>query len=219
MPLKIGKTYNLGGNIGKVKIEKATAKGKAKSAVQLSTGKRINFGDPDMPNAPKDEKRQGGYCKRSKRLNERGFNANTLSREDWECEDSAIESMFLDERWITVKPNGAEHKGSKVKISNSGEVLAGMGGRFNGKKISDLKGDKGGDKREIMIKRQIEEVRGGTNAPKLSDGRAKAEKALKEANKKERGVYEEYARSSAANKKELDKIKDPMKKLDTTFNK
>ncbi len=26
MPLQIGKTYNLGGNIGEVKIEKATAK-------------------------------------------------------------------------------------------------------------------------------------------------------------------------------------------------
>lgn len=124
MPLEIGKTYNLGGNIGKVKIEKATAKGKAKSAVQLSTGKRINFGDPDMRNAPDDEERQGNYCSRSKSLNKRGFNANTLSREDWDCNDS-IESMFMDERWITVKPNGAEHKGAKVKISESGEVLAG----------------------------------------------------------------------------------------------
>ncbi|CAM0104457.1 hypothetical protein VPH209E381_0039 [Vibrio phage 209E38-1] len=83
MALEIGKTYTIEG-IGKVKIEKATAKGKAKSAVQLSTGKRINFGDPNMKNAPGTE-RGDNYCSRSGSLNERGFNANTLSREDWNC--------------------------------------------------------------------------------------------------------------------------------------
>lgn len=86
MALEIGKTYNLSG-IGKVKIEKATEKGKAKSAVQLSTGKRVNFGDPKMRNAPGTE-RGDNYCSRSGSLNERGFNANTLSREDWECKGS-----------------------------------------------------------------------------------------------------------------------------------
>ncbi|AUR85259.1 hypothetical protein NVP1071A_29 [Vibrio phage 1.071.A._10N.286.46.A12] len=83
MALEIGKTYTIEG-IGKVKIEKATAKGKAKSAVQLSTGKRVNFGDPNMKNAPGTE-RGDNYCSRSGSLNERGFNANTLSREDWNC--------------------------------------------------------------------------------------------------------------------------------------
>ncbi|AUR84326.1 hypothetical protein NVP1054O_22 [Vibrio phage 1.054.O._10N.261.52.A1] len=83
MALEIGKTYTIEG-VGKVKIEKATEKGKAKSAVQLSTGKRINFGDPDMRNAPGTE-RGDNYCSRSGSLNERGFNANTLSREDWKC--------------------------------------------------------------------------------------------------------------------------------------
>ena len=86
MALEIGKTYTLNG-IGKVKIEKATAKGKAKSAVQLSTGKRVNFGDPNMRNAPGTE-RGDNYCSRSQSLNERGFNANTLSRIDWGCKGS-----------------------------------------------------------------------------------------------------------------------------------
>lgn len=40
-------------------------------------------------------------------------------------------------KWITVKPNGEEHKGTPVKIDGkTGEVLAGMGGKFNGKHIS-----------------------------------------------------------------------------------
>lgn len=50
--------------------------------------------------------------------------------------------FFKDQRWITVKPNGSEGKGSPVLISNSGEVLGGMGGKFNGQKIDNLKGEK-----------------------------------------------------------------------------
>lgn len=47
---------------------------------------------------------------------------------------------FADEdRWITVKPNGKENKGRPVKISEDGTVKAGMGGKFNGRKIGDLK--------------------------------------------------------------------------------
>ncbi len=93
MALEIGKTYTIEG-VGKVKIEKATAKGKAKSAVQISTGKRINFGDPDMRNAPGTE-RGDNYCSRSGSLNERGFNANTLSRKDWGCEGSKSKDSDL----------------------------------------------------------------------------------------------------------------------------
>ncbi|MFT9441044.1 MAG: DUF2213 domain-containing protein [Acetobacter papayae] len=40
--------------------------------------------------------------------------------------------------WITVKPNGEENEGSKVLISSSGIIQAGMGGKFNGKKISSI---------------------------------------------------------------------------------
>lgn len=40
-------------------------------------------------------------------------------------------------RWITVKPNGPENKGTPVKLDDrTGEVLAGMGGKFNGRHIS-----------------------------------------------------------------------------------
>lgn len=47
---------------------------------------------------------------------------------------------FVDgDRWITVHPNGKENKGTPVKLDGStGEVLAGMGGRFNGRHISSV---------------------------------------------------------------------------------
>lgn len=42
-----------------------------------------------------------------------------------------------DAKWITVHPNGAENKGSPVLLDDeTGEVLGGMGGKFNGKHIS-----------------------------------------------------------------------------------
>lgn len=84
MALEIGKSYTLGYGIGRVKIVRSEAKGKAKAAVQESTGKRVNFGDPDMKNAP-GTKRAENYCSRANNLNSRGFNANTLSLIDWEC--------------------------------------------------------------------------------------------------------------------------------------
>ena len=40
-------------------------------------------------------------------------------------------------KWITGKPNGPENKGTPVKLDDrTGEVLAGMGGKFNGRHIS-----------------------------------------------------------------------------------
>lgn len=47
--------------------------------------------------------------------------------------------IALDDRWITVKPNGEGHSGRHVLIDDNGRVLAGMGGKFNGQKITELK--------------------------------------------------------------------------------
>lgn len=117
MALEIGKTYTIEG-IGKVKIEKATAKGKAKSAVQLSTGKRINFGDPFMKNAPGTE-RGDNYCSRSGSLNERGFNANTLSREDWNCKGKTSKDQSPNDKFEFVM---REFEKGDLK-TKSGEVV------------------------------------------------------------------------------------------------
>ena len=49
-----------------------------------------------------------------------------------------------DAKWITVHPNGQGHKGRPALIdTSSGEVLGGMGGKFNGRHISAVK--KGGE--------------------------------------------------------------------------
>lgn len=46
-----------------------------------------------------------------------------------------------DAHWITVKPNGPEHKGQPVLIDDEGggRILGGMGGKFNGQKISEIR--------------------------------------------------------------------------------
>ena len=48
---------------------------------------------------------------------------------------------FADgDRWITVHPNGKDNKGSPVKIdTETGEIKAGMGGKFNGQKVSEAR--------------------------------------------------------------------------------
>lgn len=56
--------------------------------------------------------------------------------------DSDVLSQHVnDERWVTIN-NAQGRKGSKVKISASGEILAGMGGKFNGQKINEMGKDK-----------------------------------------------------------------------------
>ena len=47
--------------------------------------------------------------------------------------------QLADAKWITVNPNGAGSKGTPVQISENGTVLAGMGGKFNGRKLGELK--------------------------------------------------------------------------------
>lgn len=52
------------------------------------------------------------------------------------------------DKWITVKPNGANHKGVPVMIDGeTGKIKAGMGGKFNGNNIGELKKSFVGPKR------------------------------------------------------------------------
>jgi hypothetical protein len=41
--------------------------------------------------------------------------------------------------WITIKPNGRRNKGQSVLLGENGEILGGMGGKFNGLKMKDVK--------------------------------------------------------------------------------
>lgn len=47
--------------------------------------------------------------------------------------------MAQDDKWITVKPNGENAKGRPVLLGENGEIKAGMGGKFNGQRISEAR--------------------------------------------------------------------------------
>lgn len=47
--------------------------------------------------------------------------------------------LAQDNKWITVKPNGEDGKGAHVEIDESGRVTKGMGGKFNGTKINEIR--------------------------------------------------------------------------------
>lgn len=49
-----------------------------------------------------------------------------------------IRPYAADDNWVTVKPNGPDNPGRPVLLGEGGEVKAGMGGKFNGKKISEI---------------------------------------------------------------------------------
>lgn len=53
--------------------------------------------------------------------------------------NKARQLLAQDNKWITVKPNGSEGKGAHVEIDESGRVTKGMGGKFNGTKISEVR--------------------------------------------------------------------------------
>lgn len=53
--------------------------------------------------------------------------------------DKARRLLAQDNKWITVKPNGSEGKGAHVELDESGRVTKGMGGKFNGTKISEVR--------------------------------------------------------------------------------
>ena len=55
--------------------------------------------------------------------------------------ENANRLLAMDNRWITVKPNGAENKGTHVELDGSGRVVRGMGGKFNGQKINEVRKD------------------------------------------------------------------------------
>lgn len=45
----------------------------------------------------------------------------------------------MNEKWITVHPNGPDNKGRPALIDDDGTVKGGMGGKFNGRHIKDAR--------------------------------------------------------------------------------
>ena len=75
-----------------------------------------------------------------------------------------IERLFsvvaMDDKWITVKPNGEKGKGSPVKIDDEGRIIAGMGGKFKGEKINEIRksfnGPKTPQRERLETNKQLE---------------------------------------------------------------
>lgn len=65
-----------------------------------------------------------------------------------EPKDETDPSKAMD-RWITVKPNGSEKTGAHVEIGEGGVIKQGMGGKFNGQKISEIHKDFNGPKSHL----------------------------------------------------------------------
>ncbi|MGV7078481.1 DUF5710 domain-containing protein [Testudinibacter sp. P80/BLE/0925] len=75
----------------------------------------------------------------------------------------------MDNRWITVKPNGPDNKGKAVQIDDEGRVIKGMGGKFKGEKISEIRKDFIGAKTPERAKQtQSESVETGESSPQES---------------------------------------------------
>lgn len=55
-------------------------------------------------------------------------------------------AFAMDNRWITIKPNGPSKKGKAVEIDDEGRVVKGMGGKFKGEKINEVRKDFTGPK-------------------------------------------------------------------------
>lgn len=74
----------------------------------------------------------------------------------------------MDDKWITVKPNGPEHKGKPVRIGDDGTIVAGMGGKFNGQKINEIKKDFKGSKTpsisDLETEKYIEKTLGNAHS-------------------------------------------------------
>ena len=90
----------------------------------------------------------------------------------------------MDDKWITVKPNGEEGKGAHVKIDDEGRVIAGMGGKFKGEKINEVRKDFKGPKtpsRETLDKSRVKQEQGGITKSTVDKPTSKAsfEKEIK----------------------------------------
>lgn len=82
---------------------------------------------------------------------------------------SILGAVAMDDKWITVKPNGAKHnKGKPVKIDDEGRIIAGMGGKFKGEKINEIRKDFTGPKtpsKASLEKAKSEQQAGGVERP------------------------------------------------------
>ena len=119
----------------------------------------------------------------------------------------------MTDKWITVKPNGQNNTGRPALIGEGGVIKGGMGGKFNGEKISEVRKDFTGaktpkpannskEKAEARIK-EIDSALNSENKPKLLE-RAKLRKE-KEELMKELGIENKSNNPTTENKPKVSK--------------
>lgn len=107
----------------------------------------------------------------------REFKAGTLRTASGEVVTSEKQAMAIamsesglsqDSSWITVHPNGEGTKGVPVRISENGTIEAGMGGKHNGKKLSELK-----EPAKPSIQERLKSAKKNLTATKKAVGKSK----------------------------------------------
>lgn len=110
----------------------------------------------------------------------------------------------MTDKWITVKPNGQNNTGRPALIGEGGVIKGGMGGKFNGEKISEVRKDFTGAKTPKKIENLNEEIKS------FSEGK-KQNSAFK-MEKLDHGVLSMPNRTKNINN-ELDKYKAEQQKI------
>lgn len=120
-------------------------------------------------------------------------------------------------KWITVKPNGPENKGTPVKLDDrTGEILAGMGGKFNGRHISAA--PEGGRHEQHGAQSVIE----WSKAPKVSDPPAQPKQPTSQKRawgKADKFVSPASTIKSLRNNYTPDRVVNEIKALNLTYDK
>ena len=121
------------------------------------------------------------------------FNQEELQAQHEMAMDYAAE-LAQDNRWVTAKPNGPDHKGRPVEIDDNGRITKGMGGKFQGEKISEVRKDFTGPKtpdaksKKSDLQLQVEYEEAQHQARKKEE--KKTEKARERFEKYQREVIE-----------------------------
>ena len=110
----------------------------------------------------------------------------------------------MTDKWITVKPNGQNNTGRPALIGEGGVIKGGMGGKFNGEKISEVRKDFTGAKAPKKIENLNEEIKS------FSEG--KKENSAFKMEKLDHGVLSMPNRTKNINN-ELDKYKAEQQKI------
>lgn len=117
-----------------------------------------------------------------------------------------IEKCFAADAdtWITVKPNGEEHTGRHVKIDGeTGVIKAGMGGKFNGQKISEARSSFTGPRITSNLRKSkaTKLAKGAVKSPATK--KKKSSEISKETQKKTGDIFtklKEFYKKNASNK-------------------